>query len=66
MNKEQAKQEAEKIMREYGLKADEIERDARKNGTWRNGLDSNNGLFKDIAKEAKDKLKLLATMIDKE
>ena len=66
MNKEQANKEAAKIIDDYTKKAAEIEAEARKNGTWEKGLDANRALFEAIKKERNDKLKLLASMVDKE
>lgn len=66
MNKKQADAEAKKIFRERNKKADEIIRQAKKNGTWQMGLDSNNGLFADLDRETKEKLRILASMIDEE
>ena len=64
MNKKQADKEAEKIFREHNKKADEIIMNAKENGTWQMGLDSNNHLFKQLDKETKAKLQKLAEMID--
>ena len=66
MTKEQAMKEAVSIMRDFSKKCDLIEKEARENGTWLMGLDSNKGLFKEAEKEAKEKLKLLASKVDKE
>ncbi len=63
MNKEQAKEEYLKIIREVNRKSDEIIAEAKKNGTWRMGLDSNNDLFKEIDDEAKKKIKDLLSHI---
>lgn len=64
MNKQQAAIEAKKIFRERNKKADEIIETAKKNGTWKMGLDSNNDLFIELDKETQEKLKLLQSMID--
>lgn len=66
MNKKQADIEAKKIFQERNKKADEIIKKAKEEGTWKNGLDSNNGLFVDLDRETKEKLKLLSSMIDEE
>lgn len=67
MDKEQAKKEYDKIMNEVMEKHKEIEEEAKKNGTWSEwGLDSNNHLFKKVDNEAKERIKALASMIDKE
>ena len=66
MNKAQADIEAKKIFDERNRKAEEIIKNAKAEGTWQMGLDSNNGLFEDLDKETKEKLKVLASMIDEE
>ena len=67
MNREEANKEAKKIYDKWLKSKEEIEKKAKKEGTWRNiGLDANNHLFKEIDKEAKEKLKLLETMIDED
>ena len=45
-------------------KADEIIENAKKNSTWKKGLDSNNDLFIELDKATQEKLKLLQSMID--
>ena len=64
MDKKQADIEAKKIFQESAKKAEEIERKAKEDGTWELGLDSNNRLFDDLHKETKEKLKILASLID--
>lgn len=66
MNKQQADTEARKIFQERNRKADEIVKKAKEDGTWKMGLDSNNSLFEDLDRETKEKLKVLASMIDEE
>ena len=66
MTKEQAKKEVLSIMRDFSEKCEVTEKEAKKNGTWLMGLDSNKGLFKEAEKEAKEKLKLLASKVEKE
>ena len=66
MTEEQAKIEAKKIYKEFGEKKDEIKKKAVADGTWRPGLDSNRGLFKELEKETKNKLKVLQSLIDKD
>lgn len=66
MTKEQARKEALSIMNDFSEKCDLIEKEAKKNGTWLMGLDSNKGLFQEAEKEAKEKLKLLASKVDQE
>ncbi len=66
MNREQANKEAEKIFDEVSEKCDEIMREAKENGTWQMGLDSNNHLFKEVHEEARKKLEILHSMIDED
>lgn len=66
MTKEEARKEAILIMEDFSEKCDSIIKEAKKNGTWLMGLDSNKGLFKEAEKEAKEKLKKLASQVDKE
>lgn len=66
MNKEQAKNEAKKIFRESNKKADAIIEKAKKNGTWKMGLDSNKELFAELDKETQNKLKHLRSLVDEE
>ena len=66
MNKEQARKEYEKIIHDVNKKHEEIIKKAQANGTWLPGLDSNNYLFKEVDNEAKEKIKKLASLIDKE
>ena len=66
MNKAQADIEAKKIFDEAAKKSEKIIEEAKKNGTWQMGLDSNNGLFKELDEETQGKLKVLASMIDEE
>ena len=66
MNKQQADIEAKKIFEEAAKKSEKIVEEAKKNGTWKKGLDSNNSLFEELNKETKEKLKTLASMIDEE
>ena len=66
MNKKQADIEAHKIFQERNRKAQEIVKQAKKEGKWKMGLDSNKDLFADLDKETKKRLELLASMIDEE
>lgn len=66
MTKEQADKEAEKIFKEANKKYDEAERKAKAEGRWLPGLDSNRAIYEPIDREAKEKLRLLAEMIDDE
>lgn len=65
MNRTEANSQAKKIFDEWLKAKEEIEKQAKENGTWEVfGLDSNNHLFKDIDKEAKEKLKALKAMVN--
>ena len=64
MTKEEAIRIAMELSAEVVRKEYEIETDERKNGTWRDGLDVNNGLFKQLHDEYREKLRQLVSMID--
>lgn len=64
MNKEQAKEEYIKIIKEANKKNDAIIKKAKEEGKWKAGLDSNKSLFKEVDNEAKRKIELLLSMID--
>lgn len=65
MNKEDANKEARKVFEQWQKKKHRIEKEAKENGTWnKDGIDSNNHLFKEIDAEAKAKLKSIASLID--
>lgn len=66
MNKEQADEEARKILQTSSEKVDDIIKKAKEDGNWKMGLDSNNSLFEDLHRETKEKLKVLASLIDEE
>ena len=66
MTKEQVRKEAVSIMRDFSEKCDLIEKEAKRDGIWQMGLDSNRGLLKTFEKEAKEKLKCLAAKIEVE
>lgn len=64
MTKEEAKIEFYKILDEQNEKKDIIIAEAKKNGTWLMGLDSNNYLFVDVENETKEKIRLLVNQIE--
>lgn len=64
MTKKQADQEAKKIFLESIKKADSIKEEAKRNGTWKPGLDANNALFDELNKETKEKLKKLSELVE--
>ena len=51
MNKQEADIEARKIFQERNEKANEIIRQAKKDGIWQMGLDSNRELFEELGVE---------------
>ena len=58
MNREEASREAKPMLEKWRDQKDQIEKEAIKNGLWKDmGLDSNNKLFKDADFDAKEKLK---------
>ena len=67
-NQEMKKSEADKIfdelLRESWKKSEKIMEEAKANGTWKMGLDSNKDLFKEEEKRLKDEIKKLASMVD--
>lgn len=67
MNKTEANREAKNIYKKWQQMREQIEKEAKENGTWKNaGLDSNNHLFESIDAEAKEKIKNLSSLIDEE
>ena len=64
MTKEVVKLEFYKILDELNEKKDIIIAEAKKNGTWLMGLDSNNYLFVDVENETKEKIRLLVNRIE--
>ena len=67
MNREEANREAKLVFEKWRKQKDQIEKKARKNGSWKKiGLDSNNELFKYIDFEAKEKLNSIRSLIDEE
>ena len=64
MNKEQAKIEYEKIIHDANKEIISAMEEAKRNGTWKPGLDTNEALFSGIKEEAKKKIEVLKTLID--
>ena len=64
MNKEQANIELMKILDDRDKQAEKIEQEAKKNGTWQMGLDSNKALFAELDKKTMEKINLLKSLID--
>lgn len=52
-------EEARKILEESAKKRKAIIEEAKANGTWQMGLDSNKNLFEELHKEIQNKLKSL-------
>lgn len=65
MAKIEADAEAKKIFEECVKKTIIIIEQAEKNGSWQMGLDSNKGLFEELKKETRKKLKELEEKIEK-
>lgn len=65
MTKEQANEEIHKLMKERIKRADELINEAKKNGTWLSGLDSNRALFEPLKKEIWGKIQQIQAQIDK-
>lgn len=65
MTKAEANKNAEKAVKEFYSKTEEIEIKAKEDGTWcYYGLDSNNHLFRDEREKLKEKLKQIELSID--
>ena len=64
MDKAQASIEVRKIFEWCQEQCDQIVKEAKRNGTWSNGLDANGSLFAELNEETKQKLTLLYSMID--
>ena len=66
MTKKEADRKAEIIFKELHKKCEEIIKQAKKDGIWKSGLDSNKELFSEVENEAKEKLRELSSQIDAE
>ena len=66
MTKKEADKKAEIIFKELNKKCEEIIKQAKKDGIWKSGLDSNKELFSEVENEAKEKLRELSSQIDAE
>lgn len=64
MTREEADEKAKQIFKELVERHNEIIKQAKKDGVWKSGLDSNGELFVESDNEAKTKLKELASQID--
>lgn len=66
MTKEKANEEYLKLLKEKFDKENEIVEKAKKDGTWKMGLDGNRDLFKVLDDEYKKKIEALKNSVDKE
>ncbi len=67
MNKVEANKRAKEVFDEWIEEKEAIEKKAKADGTWNKvGLDSNNHLFKEVDKKAKEKLDKIKSMIDEQ
>ena len=64
MTKKEADEKAKKKFEELNQKHDEIIEQAKKEGIWKCGLDSNRELFVQVDNEAKEKLRELSSQIE--
>lgn len=63
MTKEEIRKEFFKILNEYTIEADRIAKEAKENGKWLPGLDSNKGLFKDLQAKTNEKIEYLRSQM---
>ena len=63
MTKEQIQDEYIKTLRDWNEEVDRIIKDAKENGNWEPGLDSNQELFAEVDRKYKDKIELLKKQI---
>ena len=66
MTKKEADEKAKMIFEDLNKKCEEIIKQAKKDGIWKSGLDSNKELFSEVENEAKEKLRELSSQIDAE
>ncbi len=64
MDKEQAKKEYERILAESSYEIVAIIEEAKKNGTWKPGLDTNEELFAEHTQKTKRKIEELIRTIE--
>lgn len=64
MNKKEAEKEYIKILKKYVDDNNKIIEKAKKDGTWKPGLDSNRELFTKSREEFMKKVELLKSMVD--
>ena len=66
MTKKEADEKAKMIFEDLNKKCEEIIKQAKKDGIWKSGLDSNKELFSEGDNEAKEKLRELSSQMDAE
>lgn len=64
MTKDEAYEEIIKIVDDRNRKSTEIVTEAKANGSWEHGLDSNKRLFSELDKTAREKIQKVIDMID--
>ncbi len=66
MTRAEAHEKGREVFKESFKKEEEIIKEAKANGTWQMGLDSNRHLFKELHTETMEKIRKLEEMIDEE
>lgn len=64
MTKEQAQEEFIKLLKQKVKEEDRIIEEAKENGLWKQGLDSNNELFIELNNKYNKKIELLKSLIE--
>ena len=64
MTKKEADEKAKMIFEDLNKKCEEIINQAKNDGIWKSGLDSNKELFFEVENEAKEKLRKLSLQIN--
>lgn len=64
MTREQAQKEYEQLLNRTVAEKRRIEEEAKRNGTWKAGLDSNNHLFAKIDSEFANKVKKIQSKVE--
>lgn len=64
MDRQQAEQEYRNLLAEWNKEEDEIAEQAKREGIWKPGLDSNRELFKNTADKYKKKIQELKDSLD--
>ncbi len=64
MTKKEADEKAKMIFEDLNKKCEEIIKQAKKDGIWKSGLDSNKELFFEVENEAKEELRKLSLQIN--